>query len=155
VATRIVINMDEVHRSLDLPTVPVIIQGNEFTAHYPKDTVELMQARLNERINDGDTSATVELLHSTLLSMFAREVADDLLERMLDMTNREVGLAYVMDLLHRIKNHYMENHGEEINAYRRELGLAVPEEEKKAVAKPQDRLPARRAPRKKAVTARQ
>lgn len=106
-ATDFVLDADTGYDRSELPTVPIKVDGTLYTAHCPKDSLPVLMARLNnaEQIKD-DPGLPEHLVHQILLSIFDQEDADELMERLLDMAEKKVTLAYVIHVVRLVADHY-------------------------------------------------
>lgn len=106
-ATEFVLDADTGYDRNELPTVPVLVDGERYTAHCPKDSLPVLMARLNdaEQIKE-DPGLPEHLVRQILLSIFDEEDADELMERLLDMAERKVTLAYVIHVVRLVADHY-------------------------------------------------
>jgi hypothetical protein len=119
-ATEFVIDGDAGHDPDALPAVAVRIDGAVYEAHCPKDSVGLLFADLAERAED--PAEQRRIVEQMLRMVLAPGDAVTVMDKVLDMGNRRVGIGYVTDLVQKIATHYEPL----LRAQREEMGLAEP-----------------------------
>ncbi|MGW1840727.1 hypothetical protein [Streptomyces sp. NPDC002067] len=130
-ATEFVIDGDAGHDPDALPPVPVRIDGAVYQAHCPKDSIGLLFADLADRAED--PAEQRRIVEQMLRMILDEEDAAAVMEKVLDMGNRRVGIGYVTDLVQRIAEHYEP----QLRSRREEMGLAEPNRpQRRAAAKP-------------------
>lgn len=143
-ATDFVIDGDAGHDPDALPPVSVRIDGEVYEAHCPKDSVGLLIADLETRADD--PSEQREIIEQMLLMVLSPEDAGKVMDKVLDLGNRRVGVGYVVDLVQKIAKHYESD----LKARRAEMGLEPANREERRAAK---KAPAKRTATKKAAAA--
>lgn len=138
----VVLDADDGWTQDELPPVNVRIDGDVYTAHCPKDGLPLLLARLQAQAQE-DPSTLEHLLVRTLEAVFEPEVAETLVERLVDMSDRKVTLAYILHVIGKVNDHYAP----ELEKQYAEMGVKP----NRNVREPQDRAAPRRAARKAAV----
>ncbi|MFD7507894.1 hypothetical protein ACFV5N_00900 [Streptomyces sp. NPDC059853] len=149
IETDFIIDGDEGYDPDSAPTVPVRVDGKVYTAHRPKDSVQLLLEDLQAQATD--TRQYREILHQLLLAMFDEDDAEALLAQIMDPSNRKVGILYMLDLFRKVVAHFKDELGFELEieeqAQNREGRRAAV---KKAAAK---KTSTRKAPAKKTAAA--
>ena len=145
-ATEFVLDADTSYDREELPSVPVKVDGKVYIAHCPKDSLPVLMARLNDaqQIKD-DPSLPEHLVRQILLSVFDPDDADELIERLLDMAERKVTLAYVIHVVRLVANHYQDD----LEAQYAEMGMDNPLAAQEAPANREQRRALAKAPAKK------
>ena len=140
-STEFVINADDGYEEADLPSVTVRIAGKEYTAYCPKDSLPITLSRLQEQLLEtGDVSLHEKAFRQLLSAVFDKDDTEELLDRLLDLGEHKVTIAYLTHTIGLIQQHYaplLEQHYEE-------MGVATP-----GIKQPTDRQPrktARRTP---------
>lgn len=106
-ATDFVLDADTGYDRNELPTVPIRVDGKVYTAHCPKDSLPVLMARLQNREQlEDDPGLPEHLVQQILLSIFDQEDADELMDRLLDMAERKVTMAYVVHVVRLVADHY-------------------------------------------------
>lgn len=136
IETDFVIDGDEGYDPDSAPTVPVRVDGDVYIAHCPKDSVLLLLADLQGDISEVSQVRTI--VEQLLLGMFDEDDAQALLGKILDPSNRRVGMAYVISLLHKIVAHFED-----------ELGMQVVGEQSRSRGERAAKVPTRKASAKK------
>ncbi|MFG2225390.1 hypothetical protein [Streptomyces sp. NPDC048644] len=131
-ATEFVIDGDAGHDPDALPPVPVRIDGEVYEARCPKDSVGLLFADLAGGAED--PAEQRRIVEQMLRMVLDDEDAATVMEKVLDMGNRRIGIAYVTDLVQRIAEHYEP----QLRARREEMGLVEPSDrdQRRTAAKP-------------------
>ncbi|WP_301126735.1 hypothetical protein [Streptomyces cacaoi] len=140
-ATDFVIDGDAGHDPDALPPVSVRIDGEVYAARCPKDSVGLLFADLEGRADD--VSAQREIVQQLLRMILDDEDADAVMDKVLDLGNRRVGIAYVTDLVQKIAAHYEP----QLRAQREEMGASEPQN--RAQRRTAQRSPAKKSAAKK------
>lgn len=117
--TEFVIDGDAGHPDA-LPPVSVRIDGVIYQARCPKDSVGLLFADLEHRAED--PAEQHKIIEQTLAMILDPPDASAVMAKVMDLSNRRVGISYVMDLVQKIANHYEP----QLRARREEMGLAEP-----------------------------
>lgn len=152
-ATDFVLDADTGYDREELPPVPIRVDGTVYEAHCPKDSLPVLMARLQNRENlEEDPGLPEHLVHQILLSIFSREDADELMERLLDMAERKVTLAYVIHVVRLVADHYETD----LEEHYSDMGVQNPLSKKaepanRAERRALDKAPAKKAPAKKTV----
>lgn len=122
-ATDFVLDADTGYDREELPSIRVRMDGVEYTAHCPKDSLPVLMARLQdaEAIKD-DPALPERLVHQILLSIFDRDDAAEVLDRLLDMGERKITLAYVIHVVRMVADHYQTD----LEAQYAEMGMDNP-----------------------------
>jgi len=145
-ATEFVLDADTSYDREELPSVPVRIDGKVYTAHCPKDSLPVLMARLQDRDQIAeDPSMPEHLVSQILLSVFDPEDAEELMERLLDMGERKVTLAYVIHVVRLVANHYEAD----LEAQYSEMGMDNPLRGGEAPRNREQRRALAKAPAKK------
>lgn len=145
-ATEFVLDADTSYDRQELPPVPVRIDGKVYTAHCPKDSLPVLMARLQDREQIADDPTMPEhLVSQILLSVFDKDDADELMERLLDMGERKVTLAYVIHVVRLVANHYEADLEQQYT----EMGMDNPLRAAPAPANREERRALAKAPAKK------
>ncbi|MFG2734370.1 hypothetical protein ACGFX7_06065 [Streptomyces harbinensis] len=140
IETDFIIDGDEGYDPDSAPTVPVRVDGDVYIAHCPKDSVLLLLADLQGDISEVSQVRTI--VEQLLLGMFDEDDAQALLGKIFDPSNRRVGMAYVISLLHKIVEHFED-----------ELGMQVVGEQSRGQGeRGTAKAPTRKAPAKKTTT---
>lgn len=105
--TEFVLDADTGYTPNTLDSITVRIDGEEYTAYPPKDSLPILMARLNDTDElERDPNAQQELVLQILLSIFEEETAEFLLERLMDMRDRKFTLGYVLHIVGLVGDHY-------------------------------------------------
>jgi hypothetical protein len=106
-ATEFMLDADTSYDREELPSVPIKVDGTVYDAHCPKDSLPVLMARLQSRDQiANDPGLPEHLVHQILLSIFNEDDAKELLDRLLDMAERKVTLAYVIHVVRLVADHY-------------------------------------------------
>mgnify|MGYP003575453326 CR=1 FL=1 len=145
-ATDFVLDADTSYDRDELPTVPIRVDGKVYEAHCPKDSLPVLMARLNDaqQIKD-DPSLPEHLVRQILLSVFDQADADELVERLLDMAERKVTLAYVIHVVRLVADHYQAD----LEAQYADMGMENPLAAQPEPANREQRRALAKAPAKK------
>lgn len=103
-ATEFVIDGDAGHDPDALPAVSVRIDGDVYLAHCPKDSVGLLLADLETRA--ADPAEAQQIIEQMLRMVLDADDAEAVMEKVLDLGNRRIGVGYVIDLVHKIVDYY-------------------------------------------------
>lgn len=156
-ATEFILDADTGYDPQELPPVPVRVDGKVYQARCPKDSLPVLMARLQNSEDIAQNLGQAEhLVHQILLSIFDDDDARELMDRLLDMSERRVTLAYVIHVVNLVAGHYETD----LNAQYDEMGMSNPlapaevepanREQRRALTK----APARKTAAKKAAPAR-
>lgn len=154
-ATDFVLDADTGYDRKELPTVSIRVDGKLYTAHCPKDSLPVLMARLQNQEQIGDDPGLPEhLVRQILLSIFDEEDADELMDRLLDMAERKVTMAYVVHVVRLVADHYETD----LEAQYAEMGVTNPLRKEEPANREARRHPvkapaAKKAPAKKTAAA--
>lgn len=159
-ATEFILDADTGYDPQELPPVSIRIDGKVYQARCPKDSLPVLMARLqNTDQLKKDLSGAETLVHQILLSIFDEEDAQELMDRLLDMAEKKVTLAYVIHVVGKVAEHYETD----LEAQYTEMGMSNPlavqqepanREERRALAKAPARTAKKAAAPRKAVAKR-
>lgn len=151
-ATDFVLDADTSYDRQELPSVQVRMDGVEYTAHCPKDSLPVLMARLQDREQlTEDPSLPERLVHQILLSIFDEDDAAEVLDRLLDMGERKITLAYVIHVVRLVADHYQTD----LEAQYADMGMenplraAEPEPANREQRRALGKAPAKKAAEKK------
>jgi hypothetical protein len=150
--TEFVLDADTGYDRDELPPVPIRVDGKVYEAHCPKDSLPVLMARLQNREQiEEDPGMPEHLVRQILLSIFEEADAEELMDRLLDMAERKVTLAYVIHVVRLVADHYETDLEQQYSEMGMNNPLAKQEaepanrEQRRALAK----APAKKAPAKK------
>lgn len=122
-ATEFILDADTGYDVDELPPVNIRVDGTVYEARCPKDSLPVLMARLQDRETlEKDLSRAEHLVRQVLLAIFSEEDADELMERLLDMAERRVTLAYVIHIVQMVAAHYETD----LEAQYEEMGMNNP-----------------------------
>lgn len=122
-ATEFILDADTGYDVDELPPVPIRVDGTVYEARCPKDSLPVLMARLQDRETlEKDLGRAEHLVRQVLLAIFSEEDADELMERLLDMAERRVTLAYVIHIVQMVAAHYETD----LEAQYEEMGMNNP-----------------------------
>jgi hypothetical protein len=146
-ATDFVIDADTGYDREELPTVPIRVDGKVYTAHCPKDSLPVLMSRLqNQEQMEQDPGLAEHLVQQILLSIFDQDDADELMNRLLDMAERKVTMAYIVHVVRLVADHYETD----LEAQYAEMGVTNPLRKEEPANRAARRHPAKATAAKKA-----
>lgn len=155
-ATDFFLDADTGYDREELPPVNIKVDGQVYQAHCPKDSLPVLMARLQNREQmTEDPGLPEHLVKQILLSIFSDEDAEELMDRLLDMSERKVTLAYVVHIVRLVADHYETD----LEQQYAEMGVSNPlrKEEvpaNRATRRQQNKAPAKKTAAKKTAAAR-
>jgi len=151
-ATDFVLDADTGYDPDELPPIAVKVDGREYTAYPPKDSLPILLSRLSDvETLERDPAAQQDLIRQILLSVFDSATTLLLLDRLMDMSDRKFSLRYVLHVVNLVGDHYrplMQEHYEAMGVDN-PLGTPANREERRAL----ERGPAKKTVKKAAPRA--
>lgn len=151
-ATDFVLDADTGYDREEQPPVTVRVDGTVYEAHCPKDSLPVLMSRLQNRdYIEQDPGLPEHLVHQILLSVFSEEDATELMNRLMDMADSKVTLAYVVYVVHLVASHYEQELDDQYSemGVKNPLGKQEEEPANRAERRTQKRSPAKKTAAKK------
>jgi hypothetical protein len=147
-ATDFVLDADTGYDVDELPPVLIRIDGEVYKAHCPKDSLPVLMSRLQGVDLEDEPGVADHLVRQIMLSIFTEEDTTSLMDRLLDMQERKITLAYLIHVVRMVADHYERD----LEAHYTEMGMDNPLGGKQVPAnRAARRHPANAVPAKKAA----
>lgn len=144
-STEFVLDADTGYDAEELPPVSIRVDGTVYVVHCPKDSLPVLMGRLQSQDIAADPLGPSHLVRQILLAVFEEEDADELMERLVDMRERKVTLAYLIHVVGMVAEHYRED----MEAHYAEMGMENPVAQEVPANRAARRHPGKAAPAKK------
>lgn len=145
------IDADDAYTPQEMPTGVVKMGGQEYPVRCPKDSLPMLIGRIEEQASELKTAAAYEdVVRQLAAAVFDSDDVEAILERVVDQSERQLSVAFLMDTVRRV----YEAYGPYLDKAYEELGLENPVKKTGAPKQPQDRKPSSKPAAKKATPAR-
>ena len=136
------IDADDAYTPQEMPKGTVKMGGVDYPVRCPKDSLPMLIGRIEAKAAELKTAAAYEdVIRQLAAAVFEEADVEAILERIVDPSERQLSVAFLMDTVRRV----YEAYGPHLDKAYEELGLENPVK-KTGPKAPQDRKPSSRKP---------